>query len=366
MMEKTLPIAGGHTSPREGAFALGVAIPTYNRAARLSRSLSELRTFIVRQELQDSVSVYVTDNGSTDDTKEVLAEQSIGFARDGISFTYESVEANKGFDHNVRRCFNGGTGRYCWFVSDDDNLEENVLKRILADIAEFEPNLIVYNFDQTPYSKGSPLIKEKKFFVEDKTDHGFRELSLFPKLTALVVKRSGDSLQSEVFNYDGVPSSGFAHTALAMHTAYHYGRILLSNAFCATHDPDHRDHIDFPPYIGNSYNKMVDSLFRHMGQPEWTGMYTIPHTNVGVSALEWLIDYYRGRAVVPYELRLELRRGLKEYVAQRKARLLLHPKFVRRCIYLAVAWSRWFVLERVFRIRVTRQRKSTNVNARPN
>ncbi len=72
--------------------------------------------------------------------------------------------------------------------------------------------------------------------------------------------------------------------------------------------------------------------------------------------MEWLIDHYRGRAVVPYELRLELRRGLAEYIAEQKYRLLLHPKFIRRCIYLAIAWARFVILEKVFGVPVVKHR----------
>lgn len=356
MTEQIVPISGGYAPERKRQHALGVAIPTYNRAARLSRSLDELREIIVRHGLKDSVSVYVTDNGSTDTTREVLVEQSRKFENDGISFFHESVEANKGFDNNIKRCFTRGAGDYCWFVSDDDNLKEDVLEKILGDIREYEPNLMMYNFDQAPYGKSSPLISEKKFFTEGKTDFAFAQFVRFPKLTSLVVRRINDPLQGEVFNYEHVLSSGFSFTALAMQTGYHYGRILLSNEFCGSPDAHHRDHIDFPPYIGNRLNRMCKTLFEHMARPEWANLYSIPHTDVGVSALEWLIDHYKGRAVVPYELRLELRKGLNEYVAERKFKVLLHPKFIRRCIYFAVAWIRFFILEKVFHVPVIKHR----------
>lgn len=342
---------------KEYQYTLSISIPTYNRATRLSRSLDELRKIISRCEFRDSVSVYVSDNGSTDNTKDILAEQGDKFKNVGISFSYESVEANKGFDNNIKRCFSHCTADYCWFVSDDDNLEEDILEKIHNDIAEFNPNLIFHNFDQAPFSKNSPLISEKFFFISGKTDFAFTQLIQFPKLTSLVIKRIDDPLQREVFNYESVLSSGFSHIALAMQTAYHYGRILLSNNFSAKPDPDFRDHIDFPPYIGNRYNEMATSLFRHMGKPEWSDLHSGPHVDVGISALEWLTDYYKGRAVVPIELRLELYKGIKEYVAKHKYSLFLYPKFIRRCIYLAAAWLNYFILEKVLHIKITRQRE---------
>lgn len=340
------------------AYVLNIAVPTYNRAIRLSRSLDELRKIIERSKQKALISVYVTDNGSTDNTKEILSDQSKKFESCGIRFSFESVKVNKGFDSNIQRCFTRGVGDYCWFVSDDDNLEEDILEKIFGDIAKFDPNLIIYNFDQSPHDKNSPMISETKFLSDSKTNYGFHELITNPKLTALVIKRMDEPLQCDVFNYDLVLSSGFAHTALAMQTGFHFGRVLLSASFCASPDPNHRDHIDFPPYIGNRYNRMTKVLFGRMGKPEWADLHAAPHTDVGVSALEWLIDYYKGRAVVPAELRQELRNGIKDYVAERKFALFLHPKFFRRCIYLAVAWLRYLILEKILHVTIIKERKT--------
>lgn len=337
-------------------FTLSITIPTYNRAYRLSRSLDEIRRLIFHSEATQSVSVYVTDNGSTDNTSSILEAQKQKFINDGIYFEYELVGVNKGFGCNMERCFRRGVGEYCWFVSDDDNIMEDILVKILADIKYYRPNIIIYNFDQQPYDKTSPLIRKKEFFNGEKTDFGFNYLVQMAKLTSLVIKRINNPLQSEVFSYDKVLSSGFAHIALAMQTAYHYGRILVSNDFIAKPDPDFRNHIDFPPYVGNGYNKMAEVLFHHMGKPDWASSHSCQHVDVGVSALEWLIDYYKGRAVVPYELRLELHRGFKEYVAENRFRLFFHPRFIRRCIYFAIAWIQYQIYKKMLHLQITKHR----------
>lgn len=360
MNENISAASGKCHSDQECLYTLSISVPTYNRATRLSRSLDELRETILNSRLIKSIfiSVYVTDNGSTDNTKAILVEQSKKFNAAGVSFFHESVDANKGFDQNIKKCFNHGKTDYCWFVSDDDNLEQNILKQIQDDILEFEPNVIFYNFDQAPFNKNSPLINECQFSIDSKTDFGFSHFIQFPKLTSFVIKRIDNSLQREVFDYDSVISSGFSHIALAMHTAYHFGRVLLSKNFSARPDPDFRDHIDFPPYIGNRFNEMATSLFSQMGKPEWIDLHAAPHVDVGISALEWLADYYMGRSVVPAELRLELHKGVKEYVAENKFNLLLRPKFIRRCFYLIGAWITYCFLEKFLRIKITRQREN--------
>lgn len=350
------------SSEQKRIYTLSISIPTYNRAARLSRSLDELREIILRSKQESFfISVYVSDNGSTDNTQATLAEQSQKFNNAEVSFFYESADTNKGFDQNIKKSFSHGTTNYCWFVSDDDNLEFGILEKIQNDILELEPNVIFYNFDQAPFKKESPLINERQFSIKSRTDFGFSQFIQFPKLTSLVIKRICDPLQKEVFEYDRVLSSGFSHIALAMHTAFHFGRVLLSKEFSARPDPDFRDHIDFPPYIGNRYNEMAVSLFRHMGKPEWIDLHAAPHVDVGISALEWLTDHYMGRAVVPTELRSELHNGLKEYVAKHKYHLLRRPKFIRRCFYLLGAWLTYCTLEKVLHIKIIKQRgKSTS------
>lgn len=358
MNEDISAASGECLSKANKNYTLSIAIPTYNRATRLSRSLDELREAILREKLDCfSISVYVTDNGSTDDTKEILAEQSRKFNDVGVVFFHQSAEVNKGFDQNIKKCFTYGTADYCWFVSDDDNLEDGTLKRMQNDILKLEPNVIFYNFDQAPFGKESPLITERQFIIFSGTDFGFSQFIQFPKLTSLVIKRINDPLQKKVFDYDAVLSSGFSHIALAMHTAFRFGRVLLSIEFSARPDPDFRDHIDFPPYIGNRYNEMAISIFRQMGRPEWVDLHCAPHVDVGISALEWLTDHYMGRAVVPTELRAELHKGLKGYIAESELRTLLRPKFVRRCFYLMGAWATNFTLEKILHIKITKQRK---------
>ncbi len=52
-----------------------VAIPTFNRSTRLKKSLQDLLGHIIKAEisnLSNVISIYVSNNGSTDNTDDVL------------------------------------------------------------------------------------------------------------------------------------------------------------------------------------------------------------------------------------------------------------------------------------------------------
>ena len=343
---------------QQSKHVLNISIPTYNRAHRLPKTLADLHELIKKSKNKDLISVYVSDNGSTDTTSEILSRNEQIFKESGIVFKYKLNTKNEGFDKNIERCFMLGEGTYCWFVSDDDNLNENAIDTVLNDIKEYQPNLIFYNFNQSPYDKTNPLIRKNIFTDSTGIDSGFDVLTKWPKLTSCVIKRTMDPHQASIFKYSSVIGSGFTHIGLAMHTSFHFGKVLLSSNFCAAPDHDYRDHIEFPPYIGNNLNYMMADLFTKMGKPEWTSKYSQPMTHTGVSSIEWLIDYYSGKAVVPETLRLELSKTLLEYISQNKIRILAHPKFIRRCIYFPFHYSKYFISEKIFRIKITKQLKT--------
>ncbi len=324
---------GGNASIR-----LVISIPTYNRVVRLQRSLNEIERLIIKDNFENVISVFVSDNGSTDETLIFLKRAKINFAIKNINFNYASNTSNRGFDYNVKQCFLSGHEQYCWLVSDDDNLESDILKNILNYINIYSPNLIFFNFDQIPYNKKTPLILETQYSELIGSDFGFSELIKFPKLTSLVIKRKNLPLQVEILDDPAIKGCAFSHIALALQTAFHFGGVLLAKNFSAAPDANYRDHIDFPPYVGNGFNMMLAALFNKMGKPEWTQRHVGEHVDVAISSLEWLIDYFMGRAVVSDVLRAILMQDLKKEIYNKHLNLLLRPKFIRRCIYLLSAF----------------------------
>jgi hypothetical protein len=98
-----------------------ITVPTWNRADLLPETLHSL----LNQSVQD-IEVYVADNGSTDNTAEVVA------AIDDPRLHYRRHEENIGLARNETFCLGLGTAPYLSLLHDDDLLLPASLERRIA------------------------------------------------------------------------------------------------------------------------------------------------------------------------------------------------------------------------------------------
>ncbi|RZK39533.1 MAG: glycosyltransferase, partial [Hymenobacter sp.] len=103
-----------------------IAIPTYNRANLLSKTLESVWQQI--SGLADQIEIIVSNNASTDHTREVVEQYSAKFQH----FRYCENETNTGADANIAQAFRLSTGTYAWVLSDDDLLLPGTLANIVA------------------------------------------------------------------------------------------------------------------------------------------------------------------------------------------------------------------------------------------
>ena len=96
---------------------LTIAIPTYNRAAKLRAQLERLLP-----QLHPEVRVCVYDNASTDDTRQVVEP----FLSKGVF--YFCAGFNGGGNLNFLRCFEGCETEWLWILSDDDQISATAVK----------------------------------------------------------------------------------------------------------------------------------------------------------------------------------------------------------------------------------------------
>ena len=281
---------------------LTIAIPTYNRAKRLKKALFDLCTEINSAHNKAEIAVYVSNNGSKDNTAEIIRQCSKLFIENDIPFSSNTAESNQGFDANALACYANSNSEYVWFLSDDDNIITGAVDVIINDIKKYNSTVAFYNFEQKPYDKAQPYIKESEYFDQITADNiiALKKIIRWPKLTALVIKKSLVGLQ--VPNQD----SGFAHVTLALHCGLSLGGVLHSATFIASPDDDYKDHIDFVPYIGNNLdipirwalqtnNKMF--LYKKIAQP---------YVDPLIASLNMLGAYYRGRFALTLPLKQEL------------------------------------------------------------
>lgn len=110
---------------------LTIAIPTFNRAPFLARSLARLEREMA-QVAQGRIELIVSDNASTDETVRVI-EQAL--AR-GLPLHVIRNARNRGADINTAQCFAVATGRYVLVLGDDDLIVTGGLPRLINLLAQ--------------------------------------------------------------------------------------------------------------------------------------------------------------------------------------------------------------------------------------
>ncbi len=96
---------------------LSICIPTYKRPVYLKRCLESIKIQLAdNPHLNEVVEVVVSDNCSQDDTPNVVES----FRNSFTHLTYAKNAENVGFDLNVYNMVAIATGKYCWYMGDDD------------------------------------------------------------------------------------------------------------------------------------------------------------------------------------------------------------------------------------------------------
>ena len=123
---------------------LTIAIPTYNRASYLDiclkRISEELASLNVEQ--RHLISVYVSDNGSLDNTAEVISKYQLLYPE-----TVKVIQNlnNIGADSNIAQCYELATTPYVWVFGDDDVILLGRLKIVLDALLTQEIDVLYVN-----------------------------------------------------------------------------------------------------------------------------------------------------------------------------------------------------------------------------
>lgn len=112
---------------------LTIAIPTYNRRKYLGLALNSIFS-----QYDEKVEVIVSDNCSTDDTKDFVSKEY-------PKAIYYCNERNIGME-NFKRCYDRANGKYIMLLGDDDILLEGAISHILHFLEENDNlDLIILN-----------------------------------------------------------------------------------------------------------------------------------------------------------------------------------------------------------------------------
>lgn len=149
---------------------LSICIPTYNRAQYLSQAIESVVEQISPL-LSDKIEICVSDNASTDNTKEIVERY---MSKNICRITYHINEVNIGADKNFLKVIEIAKGKYCWWLGSDDQLEDNSLDRILSVLQERHSNF--YLLSQNCYDKNMKKRFECGNHILPKSTDGFLEL----------------------------------------------------------------------------------------------------------------------------------------------------------------------------------------------
>ena len=240
---------------------LTIAIPTWNNAKHLERTLEKVYDAVVTIRRCDEISIYISDNGSHDSTFEVINKYGNKFRKLSIDFSSYRSQKNKGFDVNVLRCFTSAKSKYVWFLSDDDEIFSDSIDKILSDIQRYEPGIIYYDFLQPPdTTKEFPYIEKNMFYKKNRgVVDALRLIVARPKLTSIVLSREYFQVADlkEMLNYT---SSMFMHLALVFNVFSYKGSCLYSNYFIASSREDHFEQINFTASIANHLYDLISNM----------------------------------------------------------------------------------------------------------
>jgi glycosyltransferase involved in cell wall biosynthesis len=118
---------------------LSICIPTYNRAQKLYSCLQAVSDAI-NEEIRDKIEVIISDNASTDNTKEIVEK----FTKRNNNYTYNKNDYNLGYTRNVMLLLNYySQAKYIWIIGDDDFIDRKSVHCIVNLLeSDKKPDLI--------------------------------------------------------------------------------------------------------------------------------------------------------------------------------------------------------------------------------
>lgn len=110
---------------------LTIAIPTWNRAKLLDNALGVL--FPQLEEFKEQIEIIISDNGSDDNTPEVINRFKNSYPT--LNIIQYRHESNTGYFGNFSKCRELSTGKYLWLLSDNDFVSNNIVQHIFGHLS---------------------------------------------------------------------------------------------------------------------------------------------------------------------------------------------------------------------------------------
>lgn len=150
---------------------ISIIIPAYNSEKYIKKCIMSC----INQNIpHEDYEIIIVDDGSTDNTKEVISELQKRYEH--IKYYYQNNSAQGAARNNG---LSKAKGKYIWFVDSDDWIEENCLAQIINKLENnaltgvlvghatqyAEHTDIWYNIDENIILSGKEILKGNKYFI---------------------------------------------------------------------------------------------------------------------------------------------------------------------------------------------------------
>ena len=102
---------------------ISICIPTYNRAIHLENCLNSI--LLSTLECDFEYEICVSDNGSTDNTRDVVKRAQLN-----MNINFRSNDQNIGISKNFIQVIEMAKGDFCWLLGDDDLLMPEAINKL--------------------------------------------------------------------------------------------------------------------------------------------------------------------------------------------------------------------------------------------
>jgi glycosyltransferase involved in cell wall biosynthesis len=174
--------------------SISILIPTYNRATKIARLLKNIENVVKNIHFAGIIDVIVSDNASTDNTQEIVTS----FKTDRYRLRYYRQSVNLGFDGNIRFLYEKATSDYVWYFADDDIMHNDALNKIMGGVQKYQPDVLLFSFEQPPGSKHRIYNYEHEYEVVDNPKEIVELVFRNTKISVYVMKRT--TLNEEQIN----------------------------------------------------------------------------------------------------------------------------------------------------------------------
>ena len=129
---------------------LTILIPTYNRGIYLKKNIEMLDGFIIKNDLKNVVKILISNNLSTDNTKEILTKIKEQCQSEIKIFDQTT---NIGLEKNALFVLSRSESNFVMYLGDDDYLDENYLLQVVKKLTQDDkigciiPSYVNVNYD---------------------------------------------------------------------------------------------------------------------------------------------------------------------------------------------------------------------------